>query len=253
MAIQHKKQFVQGSAGFTLMEIVVSTTIFAFVSVAMMALFNYTLKINRRSEALRQATQGMRNFVEYLVKEIRNGEIDYAIVNGNTVASGVWPANYCGFGITPPVISQQCTANPSDGTCFSSLYPARSNKLAFINSDGERKCIFYGGKGGVDTAPQDNGVFSASGGTMVQELASSLGSRQVLNPPNFTVDSLMFVVRPVCDPMAKCIDYNNSYPKIQPNVLIMVRFTTKLPTGESVTINYQTSVSINKYNYPNQN
>jgi len=33
----------------------------------------------------------------------------------------------------------------------------------------------------------------------------------------------------------------------------MVRFTTLLATGEKVTINYQTSVSINKYNYPNQN
>ncbi|MCL5774789.1 MAG: hypothetical protein M1333_01090 [Patescibacteria group bacterium] len=248
-----KQKKAQGRfAGFTLMEIVVSTTIFAFVSVAMMAMFNYTLKINRRSEALRQATQGMRNFVEYLVKEIRNGEIDYGIVNGNTIASGVWPANYCGFGVTPPITSQQCTANPSDGTCFSSLYPARSNKLAFINNDGERKCIFYGGNGSP-TTPQNDGVFSAAGGTMVQELASSLGSRQVLNPPNFTVDSLMFIVRPTCDPMAKCIDYNNSYPKTQPSLVMMIRFTTLLPTGEKVTINYQTGVSINKYNYPNQN
>jgi type II secretory pathway pseudopilin PulG len=232
----------RAKAGFTLMEIVVSTTIFAFVSVAMMTMFNYTLKINRRSEALRQATQGMRNFVEYLVKEIRNGEIDYAIVDGNEITTS-WPVNYCGFA-TPPITKT--------GDSFSSLYPARSNKLAFINNDGERKCIFYGGKNGVDTSPQDPGVFSATNGAMVQELADG-GSRTTLNPPNFSVDSLMFVVRPVCDPLAKCTSYGNSYPKIQPNVQIMVRFTTLLATGEKVTINYQTSVSINKYNYPNQN
>lgn len=250
----HLKNKKSNSAGFTLMEIVVSTTIFAFVSVAMMTMFNYTLKINRRSEALRQATQGMRNFVEYLVKEIRNGEVDYGIVNGNYVVNSQppgtdWPAGYCGFTATPPLTQRACAGG---GTCFSSLYPARSNKLAFINNDGERKCVFYGGNGS-DTAPQPDNVFSATNGTIVQELGSSVNSRQVLNPPNFKVDNLMFIVRPTCDPMAKCIDYNDSYPKIQPSIQIMIRFTAMLPTGEKVTINYQTAVSINKYNYPNQN
>jgi prepilin-type N-terminal cleavage/methylation domain-containing protein len=70
--------------GFTLMEIVVSTTIFAIVAAAMMSLFNYVLKINRRSEALRQSAQGLRNFVEILAKDIRNGQIDYFVINGTT-------------------------------------------------------------------------------------------------------------------------------------------------------------------------
>lgn len=64
--------------GFTLMEIVVATTLFATVLTLMLSLFTYTLKINRRTEALRQASQGMRNFTEFIVKEIRNGQIDYS-------------------------------------------------------------------------------------------------------------------------------------------------------------------------------
>lgn len=63
--------------GFTLMEIVVATTIFAMSVTIMMVLFNYTLQINRRVDALRQSSQGTRNFVEFLVREIRNGKIDY--------------------------------------------------------------------------------------------------------------------------------------------------------------------------------
>jgi prepilin-type N-terminal cleavage/methylation domain-containing protein len=69
---------LQAQQGFTLMEIVVSTTIFAVVLTMTLAIFNYALKINRRTEALRQTTQGMRNFTEFLVKEIRNGKIEYS-------------------------------------------------------------------------------------------------------------------------------------------------------------------------------
>lgn len=59
------------------MEIVVSTTIFATSVTIMMVLFNYTLKINRQVDAFRQSAQGTRNFAEFLVREIRNGKIDY--------------------------------------------------------------------------------------------------------------------------------------------------------------------------------
>ena len=78
--IKNKKN----QTGFTLMEIVVATTIFAVVTVALLSLFNYILKINRRSQALTQAADGMRNFVEFLTKQIQNGQIDYYITTGST-------------------------------------------------------------------------------------------------------------------------------------------------------------------------
>ena len=64
--------------GFTLMEIVVATTIFATSLVLMLVLFTYTLKINRRVDALRQVSQATRNFTEFLVREVRNSKIDYS-------------------------------------------------------------------------------------------------------------------------------------------------------------------------------
>jgi prepilin-type N-terminal cleavage/methylation domain-containing protein len=70
------RQFRRQS-GFTLMEVVVATAIFVVVVMALLTLLDYTLKINRRVQALRQVAQGTRNFTETLIRNIRNGEVDY--------------------------------------------------------------------------------------------------------------------------------------------------------------------------------
>jgi prepilin-type N-terminal cleavage/methylation domain-containing protein len=239
-----KRLDTKNSAGFTLMEIVVATTIFAIISAALMSLFNETLKINRRSEALRQATQGMRNFVEFLVKEVRNGKVDYFIVNGTIPGT---PLNtWC-----------------ADKGVGNSTYSARDNWLAVTNLNGEEEC-FYLGYGSV-AAPGKNykdyvgtGVFTydTNPSSLTYNPAPVLvmqkrnGTAEVLNPPNFRIENLMFVVRPTCDPYSNCVAYGNSTPKIQPAVTIFIKFAAKLPTGEEVPIIYQTSVSTQDYNIP---
>lgn len=97
-----------------MMEIIVATTIFAGTLTLMFAMFNYTLKISRRGDALRQATQGMRNFTEFIVKEIRNGKIDYAA--GSLVAIG---------------------------SCPDGVYSETSTSLGLTAIDGERQCIYW--------------------------------------------------------------------------------------------------------------
>jgi prepilin-type N-terminal cleavage/methylation domain-containing protein len=101
------------SSGFTLMEIVVATTIFATVLTLMLSLLNYTLKINRRIESLRQVSQATRNFTEFLVREIRNGTIDYS----GTIDSTRCPAGYS-----------------DDGS---------NTYLALVNRAGDRQCFYY--------------------------------------------------------------------------------------------------------------
>lgn len=86
-----------------------ATTIFAVSITIMMVLFNYTLQINRRVDAQRQSAQGTRNFAEFLVREIRNGRIDYA----TTFTS--------------------CSPN------YASL---QNNAVAVINRAGEAECFF---------------------------------------------------------------------------------------------------------------
>lgn len=194
--MNHESQKIQ--RGFTLTEIVVATTIFATVITVMFSLFNYTLKINRRTEALRQASQGVRNFTEFLVKEIRNGKIDYQ---------------------SPPVVSQCSTS-----------YASATKYLALVNVDGERECIYFEQVGSIGTI----------------KIAKSGVTALSIPPVNFNVDqsSFQFFVRPATDP------YVAPYPKIQPFVSLTMKFVVTLPTGEIVTIPYQTSVSTEDYSVP---
>jgi prepilin-type N-terminal cleavage/methylation domain-containing protein len=113
-----------GQQGFTIMEIVVATTIFATVVTIMMVLFNYTLQINRRVDALRQSAQGTRNFIEFLVREIRNGKIDYVTTYND---------------------------------CQPDYFSNDNNAIAIVNRAGEQECFFASGnnifieKGGITT------------------------------------------------------------------------------------------------------
>ncbi len=211
-------------AGFTLMEIIVATTIFAFVSAGLMALFNLTLKINRRAEALRQATQGMRSFMEFLVKDVRNGQIDYFVINGTVKASAIGP---CG----PPSIVGQST------------YLSKENKLGIISPEGIEECVYFGNESGIYALPND---FIEPAGTLVLERSD--GIKRILNPPNFRVENLMFLIRPPKDPYTT----TGGLVEVQPFVTIIAKFVTQLSTGEDYPIYYQTSVSTNKYDVPKE-
>lgn len=251
----YKKNYFKKSEsqkGFTLMEIMVSTTIFAIVAVAMLSLFNYVLKINRKTEALRQASQGMRNFVEFLVKEIRNGQIDYYVANGQTYTAGI-----SGSPCAPPgAVGSAVTG--------AKTYAFKENKLGIINTENTQLCFYLADN---QTVPvyAGAGVFSGNAVTSrpVKNLMmakAGIVTAQTLNPPNFSVKKLMFLIRPVCDPYTYgpsatppgpgCADYANNYPKIQPSVTMFIQFEVILPTGETVPIYYQTSVSSNKYDIP---
>jgi type II secretory pathway pseudopilin PulG len=98
-------------SGFTLIEIIVSTAIFITVVSAMLAMFNYTLKINRRVQGLREVAQGTRTFTETLTREIRNGRVDY----------NSW------------------TAECDEGNYIKNT----NNTLGIISSSGDKLCFYF--------------------------------------------------------------------------------------------------------------
>ncbi len=219
-------------SGFTLMEIVVATTIFAVVASSMMGLFNYTLKINRRTEAFRQATQGMRTFAESLVKQIRNGQVSYGLVGSS------------------PALENSAICGAGDAN--NRYYAEKENKLRITDTDGADICFYLASAGQSYV-----GANTFSGSQLIMEKNIGTGyAKQTLNPSNFTVENLAFFVRPVCDPYAHCNDAspgvytNNVPPQIQPVVSIFMKVKVALNTGEQVTFNYQTSVSSSKYDIP---
>ena len=225
--------------GFTLMEILVATTIFATVVASMMALFNYTLKINRRSEALRQATQGMRNFVEFIAKEVRNGQIYYFISNGQTKD---------GNSLEP------CHAPATVG---SNSYADKDNKFAIVTPEGYVECFFlaYGQSNAANKVigtPVADGVFGMVANdnarpALAMKKSTDPSVTEILTSPNISIQNLMFLVRPLCDSSSLCSGTYTGYPKIQPSVTILAKFLVILPTGEQTVVNYQTSVSSGKY------
>jgi prepilin-type N-terminal cleavage/methylation domain-containing protein len=184
--------------GFTLVELMISTVLFAIVLSSMLILFNYALKINRKTESIRQATQGVRNFAEFAIKEIRNGRIDY----------------------TTPAIVSQCTIP----------YGPTSTAVALRTLEGDRICLFM------------------EGGQL--KLAKNSLPVQIITPSRLTVDmaSYHFYVRPTCDPYTTCA--GGVYPAQQPVVVMALKFVLTLPTGEVVTLPYQTSVTTTVYDIP---
>jgi hypothetical protein len=201
------------------------------------------LKINRRSEALRQASQGSRDFVEFLVKEIRNGQIDYFTTGGFYNASGV------GSSPCAPIGASGALEKSTDPV----TYAQKENRLGIINTDNVEECFYLGDSNNNYVGA---GINSATGGTLLMQKVGVKGSSgattvEVLNPPNFKINQLMFLIRPQCDPYTSspCTAYGG-YPDTQPLVVMMIQFTVQLPTGEQTQIYYQTSVSSNKYDIP---
>ncbi len=230
-------------SGFTIIEILVATTLFAFTAVALTTLFNYTLRINRKAEALRQATQATRDVVELIAKEIRNGQIDYGVLNGQTIQTqnGQCPfPTTANFGTLP--ISNPQDVSAMDGVASSYALP--DNRLGILDVSGDRWCFYLG-----DAAGSYVGQGQNNGKTAV--IVKNAGSPQIINPPNQSLTYLAFIVQPICDPyILHCADYTDGTAKQQPVVTILATFMVTLPTGEQVTIPYQTTVATDRYDIP---
>lgn len=201
-------------AGFTLMEVVVSVTIFAGTVTMMLSLFNTTLKIYRKIEAQRQVSQSVRTTMEFLVKEIRNGQIDYNVVDGIT--------------ITTPVVGCDGSAGGTTkrpASLGSDSYTQTEDRIQLVNVDGERECIYLTGtdlflRKDTQTQPSQ------------------------LNPANVSISMFKLYIRPRRDPYTDTLVYQ------QPSVTIVAVATVTLPTGEVRTIPYQTSVASHVYDIP---
>lgn len=228
-------QKLKGSEGFTLAELVVSVSIFATTITMMMVLLNYTLKIQRKTEALRQASQGMRNFAEFLVKEIRNGRIDYGVTNGTTLQTTKSPC-----------------PNPSlvGNNTFGVLDTGRSDsRLPMLNISNEQECFFWAkddGLGGITEASEAD--INAGSAKHIGLSKNNVAAYEKLNPQNMTVDYLRFYIRPLCDPYT--LTCTGGLAETQPFVILVARFVVRLGTGEVVYIPYQTTITIDDYAIP---
>lgn len=102
----------QKEKGFTLIEALVSTFLFAIVMVSAVGIYLSTVQLTRRADSNRLAVQTSRYMEEFISKEVRNGQIDY---NG--------PRNAV------------CGSFPTNGVNYD---------LAIVNVDGDHECFYLG-------------------------------------------------------------------------------------------------------------
>jgi hypothetical protein len=79
-------------------------------------------------------------------------------------------------------------------------------------------------------------------------LKTEAGLSQILNPPYYQVENLMFIIRPQEDPY---YDNTGGLIRTQPAISLFMKVVAKLPSGDTFPIYYQTSVSSDKYDIPN--
>lgn len=203
------KKNTKNQSGFTLVEILVSTAIFVMVVSAMLGMFNYTLKINRRVQALREVAQGTRAFAETITKEIRNGHIDYS----NWAPAQCSPNDYA-IGIT--------------------------KSLAIQTRTGDKLCYYFDNAGIMNLkrqTPEKTVTAPIFNSTNFKIDENSF--RFIVRPkrdPNQTA--------PV---QGQGTGGSPVYPQIQPFVTIVAKFIINGGSVNPTSINYQTTISTDVY------
>ncbi len=86
--LDSKSKIANSQKGFTLIEAVVATAVFAFVVSSVIGVYLSTFQLDRKTRAQRAVTQNARFILEFLAKEVRNGTINYPSYPG-----GLIPAN----------------------------------------------------------------------------------------------------------------------------------------------------------------
>lgn len=79
--------------GFTLIEAVVSSAVFAFVVVSILGVYTLVIRLDGKTRAERAVQENARFIMEYLAKLVRNGSINYAsypVGNANNTATELW-------------------------------------------------------------------------------------------------------------------------------------------------------------------
>ena len=216
MRIQSDKIKYDSTAGFTLIEALVSAAIFATFMVAVTSAFTYTTKLNRRTNAIRVANDNARYITEFLSKEIRNGRINY----GNSTSLG--PCNY-------------------------STITASDHLLYITNVNGDEECFYLG---------DGNQVVSANGPVLWLRIQPNDSSSQYISninqiPPSSggvynKITSLNFIVQPAQSAMIQNSDASHQ----QPEVIIEGTLVSSQDPLDVITVPFQTTVSIPEYDIP---
>ncbi len=90
-----KSKIQNPKSGFTVIEAVVATSVFAFVIVSVLGVYLSALQLDKKTRSQRAVAQSARFIMEYLAKEVRNGSINYSSFPGSIAPADCTPAAAC--------------------------------------------------------------------------------------------------------------------------------------------------------------
>jgi hypothetical protein len=197
--------------GFTIMEALIATFLFSVTMSSIIGIYLSTVKLHRRANAIRTVTENVRYISESLSKEIKNGTIDWAEPKPFTADTA------CGR--TP-------VANPDW-------------RLPIVNVDGDRICYYLG----------DTFGFRSSTGEYLWMIKNELPPVQ-LTTASVKVKQFRVYVYPLANP------YCNNPPSCssigttkQPHVIITARIESNIDPNNIVSLPFETTINIPRYDF----
>jgi prepilin-type N-terminal cleavage/methylation domain-containing protein len=201
--------------GFTLIEAIVATSIFAFTVSSIIGVYIAVLRLDTRTRAQRAIANDARFIMDFLAKEIRNGRLDYAS----------FPDFYT------------CKADCGSAEWASDIY--------LINQEGVSERIYYWDTTVGELEPKLN---CSPAPNQCDLLLNRSGNITRLNSPNVRVTTLKFIPTPWGDPYeAHPPRYGLREFNIQPYVTVIIELTANINSRDQVKINVESTFSTQYY------
>ena len=196
--------------GFTLIEAVVSTAIFAFVVTSILGTYIAILRLDTRTRAQRALANDARFLMDFFAKEIRNGRLDYI--------------NY-----------------PDHLTCKASCGIAtyESTDLYLVNQNNESERIYFWDR---SAGAEENKEDCRPVGNICDLYLVKGGATTRLNADNIRVSLFRIYAAPWGDPFTAARTYNQ-----QPHVTVILELTANITPRDTIKINLSSTFSTQYY------
>lgn len=210
-----------GRAGFTLVEMLIATSLFSVVILTSTDIFLRVQRAQRQAAILEKTQDITRFFLTRVAQEVRSGSIDYEYYND------------------PGGLKNDQYTKQGNGQIA-------SQTLALRTAEGERLLFKTRPKGDASCAPTtpDEDVSPC----LIIATTAPVSQAERMNPPGYTIQKLLFVITPGSDPFSIDPATNDFQSNAQPKVTIMLTVQSTLAgIKQPFNLTTQTTVATREY------
>lgn len=252
--------------GFTIIELLIASILFVFLAVSAISIFMYVMNMQRQINTQKKLQDETRYLIEKMVKEVRNGTIDYGFYYSERYPGDTY---------------EDYENLPPDGTVEGYVGEIGDNglveELVIVHLDGTQRTRFIREtveptcdpdfeacefnlvmtkEGYIDDDPADaidptwrpiSWSFNMEENDFeLTEAADATEAEDVLNSNRVTISDLRFIVSPQKDPFKF---YDDISVQEHPMITIFLETEYQDDTLRTTPVSIQTSVSIRTYKH----